>query len=139
MEGKYLPTSSIRLRCMAAEIREEAIEYEFRPMTQEAIAELECVPWPSSLTKSVLTINYRKLSFRNRQVWRSLPSHLKPTSNTAHSEKSRFVPTTLAINHLTFLQTDFQIYRLMEKESSQATVSLIETASEIMEIVSNTW
>ena len=40
-EGKYFPTSSIRLRSMAAQVREAILEYELRPMTNEAIAELE--------------------------------------------------------------------------------------------------
>lgn len=39
-ESKYFPTSCIRLRFMAAEIREAVLEYEFRPLTQENIVEL---------------------------------------------------------------------------------------------------
>lgn len=39
-ESRYFPTSCIRLRFMAAEVREAVLESEFRPLTQENIVEL---------------------------------------------------------------------------------------------------
>lgn len=53
------------------------------------------------------------------------------------SSESGFVTMTLAITYLTFLQTDFQIYQLIEKVDPLATTSLIETASEVVAIVSD--
>ena len=41
LEGKYFSTSSVRLRSMAAEVREAILEYELLPTTSQTITDLE--------------------------------------------------------------------------------------------------
>ena len=41
LEGKYFSTSSVRLRSMAAEVREAVVEFELLPTSSENITALE--------------------------------------------------------------------------------------------------
>ena len=87
MDGKYYPTTSIRLRCMGAEIREEVLAYEYRTITIENLAELEYALRCLVKTAPSLTDKYRNLVSRSGQIRRNLPPHLKHTTEGAQSDR----------------------------------------------------
>lgn len=73
---------------------------------------------------------------RNKEIWRNIPQHLKYMAPKSTQNESGYVTLTMALTYLTFLRTDFQIHQMIEEANPRSAGPLIETAMEILSIVS---
>ncbi|KAF2163517.1 hypothetical protein M409DRAFT_57409 [Zasmidium cellare ATCC 36951] len=106
-----------RIRVVTAEMTEEIFEYRWLPVHPESIIAL------------------RALADRNRQTWSSLPSHVQYTSAAWQSGSDPQNCFMLVSVLLGFLNTEFQLFQMIEKHDVDAAQRLILVSSEIVSLV----
>ncbi|KAL1307017.1 hypothetical protein AAFC00_005644 [Neodothiora populina] len=113
-DGQYSSATWVRLRYILGMFREEILEYPFLPATMRNGADL------------------RDLSKRCHTTWESLPAHLCYTPGFWESGIPPAVCLMLTIVHLSYLQVDFQIYRMLGKSEREPLPQLLEFSAEIL-------
>ncbi|KAE9367110.1 hypothetical protein N431DRAFT_83075 [Stipitochalara longipes BDJ] len=94
---RYIPATWHRLRYMIGTLREEILEYNYREPSREA------------------EVLIKDLSQRCKRQKESLPLHLRYNKGCWDSDLAPSPCLMLTVVHLSYLQIDFEIHRLLEK------------------------
>ncbi|PLN78605.1 hypothetical protein BDW42DRAFT_202006 [Aspergillus taichungensis] len=116
-DGKFRAATWARLRYILSQFREEIVEYHFQASPAADPAKL------------------RDLSSRCRQTWDNLPPHLRYIQSCWESDMPLASCYMHAKIHLAYLQIHFQIYNLLEADSSSPLPELLDVSANILETV----
>jgi hypothetical protein len=90
------------------------------------------MPQHINCTKILIQRN-RDISRRLHDKWKLLPTHLIYTPECWDSDLEPTICLGLTMIHLSYLQIDFQICRMLEKSELESGAILLQTSVEILE------
>ncbi|KEQ90644.1 hypothetical protein AUEXF2481DRAFT_44841 [Aureobasidium subglaciale EXF-2481] len=127
----------IRALYLLSQLRDKALVHHLKPLNDETRPELESVqPVCSGLIGSIicrLTTIRRKLATQCKETWHSLPTRLRYDPTCWKSDLAPISCLRSAEVYLTYLQTQFHIYRLLQKFNGSYSPHLVEACSSIIE------
>jgi hypothetical protein len=84
-------------------------------------------------TTKIHTQANRDKTKRLHDKWRSLPTHLIYTPECWDSDLEPMICLGLTMIHLSYLQIDFQIHRMLEKSEPESRAILLQISMDILE------
>ncbi|KAI5207126.1 hypothetical protein E4T39_02047 [Aureobasidium subglaciale] len=121
----------IRALYLLSQLRDKALVHHLKPLDHETRPKLNSFFTKPKMCR--LTTSSRKLAIQCKETWQSLPARLRYDPACWTSDLAPISCLRSAEVYLTYLQTQFHIYRLLQKSNGSYSPDLVEACSSIVE------